>query len=160
MTRRTRGAESTEKTVTDKITEFSLDKDRIATSLAAAQMAREVTEHLGHQVLESLREFRDGRITISCDQNRRAVSVSIYLQGTATRVLYTREGEDHPRAFRPGRWLDHLYAVTEKATAARKETEQKRARERAENHAELFSPIDDAELFADVERTSLSEERS
>ena len=109
---------------------------------------------------DGMYHFADGKIDIAYDVNTRPHRTDTYIRISLIRgFLRKRElvfdaENNHIKAFRPGRWVDHVARLAEGAKADRRtaeETDQRlrgEAASRAEKEARKnFAPVDDSAIF-------------
>ena len=98
-------------------------------------------------------------MTVHHNLTTQAISVSIKPDRRHIDVYHAERGEStDPHTFRPGRWTDHLETLALKADERAKTNERARAARRASLYNELYAPVDDAELFADLFKSPDREE--
>ena len=92
--------------------------------------------------------YDDGKMVISLDTFTPNINISIIQEEQPISVFSAgHRSWDRPGVFHPGRWIDHLEKLSERAqtiAAERKETEQRRSQM---EHEARFTPVDDFDLF-------------
>ena len=132
--------------MTDKTGEETPSAERVATmaALVAREMHTQTTKkkHGGYQI------YDDGKLVISLDTYVPNINVSIIREEQPISVFSAgHRSWDRPGVFHPGRWIDHLEKLSERAsTAAAEREETKRKRSQMEQEAR-FTPVDDSDLF-------------
>ena len=139
--------------MTNKTGEETPSAERVAAmaALVAREMHTETTEkkHGGYLI------YDDGKLVISLDTYVPNINVSIIREEQPISVFSAgHRSWDRPRAFHPGRWIDHLEKLSERArTVAEEREETKKKRFQMEQEAR-FTPVDDSDLFPEEKEGS------
>ena len=136
----------TDKTGWEPPSTRNLQAERVATM--ANLVAREMhTQTIGKKHGNYL-IYDDDRLVISLDTFTPNINISIIREVQPINVFIVgHRSWDRPRVFHPGRWMDYLEKLSEKAETIvleRKETEQRRSQM---EHQARFNPVDDLDLF-------------
>ena len=132
--------------MTNKTGEETPSAGRVATM--ANIVAREMhTQTIGKKHGSYL-IYDDGKMVISLDTFTPNINISIIQEEQPVSVFSAgHRSWDRPGVFHPGRWIDHLEKLSERAQTAaaeRKETERRRSQL---EHEARFTPVDDSDLF-------------
>ena len=132
--------------MTDKTGREPPSAGRVATM--ADIVAREMHTQTTRKKHGSYLIYDDGKMVISLDTFAQNINLSIIREEQPITVF--RAGHrnwDRPGVFQPGRWIDHLEKLSERAqTTAAERQETERRRSQLEHEAQ-FIPVDDSDLF-------------
>ena len=137
--------------------EQSYDQDLKAERVAI--MANLVAQEMHTQTIGkkhgSYLIYDDEKLVISLDTYTPTINISIIREEQPINVFSAgHRSWDRPGVFHPGRWIDHLEKLSERAqTIALERKETERRRSQMEQKAR-FTPVDDSDLFPEEKNES------
>ena len=119
----------------------------------AAAVANNLTTQYWKKKHGGYNIYEDDRIRICLDTYSPNVDVSIPAGEDRewTPVFCAGQHSTHsPQIFRPGRWIEYLARLHERALWVRTEREARREQEQAEEQTRRYAPVNDAMIYADI----------
>lgn len=112
----------------------------------AIDVARYLTTHHSSKKHGGYDIYEDDKIKISYDTYFPNVSISIK-DGEKLIPVYSRSGHGSIGLNKPGKWVDYIKALAEKAAKIKNEREEAATIRRRQEHEKHFGAINDSHIF-------------